>query len=453
MVDVHLDELADLLSRSESSDLDFKSGELLTDPGHEHRKKIAQNLVGFANRDGGKLVFGVDDETREPEGVNIRKEGATGIISEISRDDCSPTVNFSHQFYSSENGDLSEGAVFVLEIEQGGEIPHARVKRSGAEIEKREYRFRAGDETRLVSDQELQILFTEGDLDTDISENFSTFRVNTQDSIDAYPKSLQMPEGVKDSFRILQNLNQEDREHLLSLQSKANLHKTVAAYGFLLQFANRFSDSWLIDVETYPGKRRWEFNDNVDVDILELDDVGGSLENTPFAEISYHPRTVMEHFIHDGFAVPPDTEISITHGGFDSTITIEKSDVFKFEINFQASSYGPHPPSGHPVNLQNPRQVESADILIHFDAKFGFPDKQDPDYDKHQQYAESIVEMLREEWDAEYFYEQLPDRKLYEIESKINEIRGRLSYLPDPRMMESLERLRDDDQSENSDTG
>lgn len=450
MVDVHSEDLADLLSRSESSELDFKSGELLTNPGHENRKKIAQNLVGFANRNGGKLVIGVDDNTREPEGASIREEGATGIISEISRDDCSPTVSFTHEFYSSEKGDLSEGSVFVLAIEQGGKIPHARVNRSGAEIEKREYRFRAGDETRLVSDQELQLLFTEGDLDTDISESFSTFRVNTQEYIDAYPESLRQPEGVRKSFRILQNMSQEDHDQLLNLPSKGNLHKTVAAYGFLLQFAERFSDSWLIDVETYPGKITWEFDDRVDKDIIELDDVDGSLKNTPFAETSHNPQDIMEHFIRDGFAVPPGTEISISHTGFDSKIIIEKPDVFEFEIEFQVSNYGPHPPTGHPVNLQNPRQVESADILIHFDAEFDFPDNRDSEYEKHRQYAESIVEMLREGWDAEHFYEQLPDRKLYEIESKLDEVRGRLSHLPDPMMLEAMGSLRERDQSEDS---
>jgi len=104
----------------------------------------------------------------------------------------------------------------------------------------------------------------------------------------------------------------------------------------------------------------------------------------------------MEHFIRDGFAVPPGTEISISHTGFDSKIIIGKPDVFEFEIEFQVSNYGPHPPTGHPVNLQNPRQVESADILIHFDAEFDFPDNRDSEYEKHRQYAESIVEVLRE---------------------------------------------------------
>lgn len=433
MVDVHTEELSDLLSRSESTELDFKSGEVLTNPNHNNRKKIAQNLVGFANRNGGKLVMGVDDNTREPEGAIIQEEeGATGIISEIARDDCSPTVSFTYQFYSSENGDLSEGSVFVLEIKQGDGIPHARVKRSGDEIEKREYRFRAGDETRLVSDQELQALFTEGDLDTDISENFSTFRVNTKEYIDAYPKNLRQPSGVRDSFQILQNMTQEDHDYLLSLHSKGNLHKTVAAYGFLLQLAERFSDSWLIDVETYPGKITWEFDGSVNMDILELDDIDGSVENTPFAETSHNPRDIMEHFVHDGFAVPPETDISITHSGFESTIHIEKPEIFEFEVKFRVSNHGPHPPTGHPVNLQEPSQVESADIMIHFNAEFGFPDNRDLAYEKHRQYAKSIVQMLREEWDAEYFFKQLPDRKLYEIDSKVDQILARLSLLPDP---------------------
>ena len=70
----------------------------------------------------------------------------------------------------------------------------------------------------------------------------------------------------------------------------------------------------------------------------------------------------------------------------------------------------------------------------------------------HRQYAESIVQMLREEWDAEHFFEQLPDRKLYEIESKLDEIRARLSPLPDPRVREAMERLREENQSEDSET-
>ena len=141
MVDVLSGELSYLISQSESSELDFKSADLLIGANNEDRKKIARNLVGFANRNGGKLVIGVDDETRRPEGKNIKQELATETISEISRDVCSPAVRFSHDFYSSKNGDLSKGTVYVLNIKKSGDIPHAYVKRSGAEIKKREYRF------------------------------------------------------------------------------------------------------------------------------------------------------------------------------------------------------------------------------------------------------------------------------------------------------------------------
>lgn len=450
MVEVHNNTLSELISKSESSELDFKSADLLIHANDKDRRKIARNLVGFANRHGGKLVIGVDDETRRPEGENIKQEPATETISEVSRDVCSPTVRFSHDFYSSENGDLSKGTVYVLEIEKGGNIPHAYVERSGAEIKKREYRFRAGDETRLVSDQELKTLFIEGDLDTDINEKFSTFRVNTKEYIDAYPEGLRQPGGVMESFTILQNMSQEDRDHLLGLPSKGNLHKTVAAYGFLLQFAKRFSKSWLIEVETYPGKTSWQFDDTVEMDFLEIGDIDGSEKNTPFAEIAHNPRDIMEHFIHDGFAVPSGTNVSITHDIMDSTIVIEKADVFEFEIKFVVSGYSIGPPSGHPVNLPNQSQVESAEILIYFDAKFGFPDKQDPDYEMHRQYAESIVQMLREEWDAEHFYDQLPDRILYEMDSKIDQLLAQGRSLTDPRMRPFSEAGQKENQSDDS---
>jgi len=41
MGDVQPESLEEHRSQSESSEIDFKSGELLTNPGHENRKKLA----------------------------------------------------------------------------------------------------------------------------------------------------------------------------------------------------------------------------------------------------------------------------------------------------------------------------------------------------------------------------------------------------------------------------
>jgi len=96
----------------------------MTNPGHQkNRRKNRSIWSALPTETAENLVIGVDDNTREPEGASIREEGATGIISEISRDDCSPTASFTHEFYSLQKGDLSEGSVFVLAIEQGGKIP------------------------------------------------------------------------------------------------------------------------------------------------------------------------------------------------------------------------------------------------------------------------------------------------------------------------------------------
>lgn len=453
MVDVHSEELSNVISKSEGPSLDFKSAILLTNPVRKHRKKIAQNLVGFANRNGGKLVFGIDDETRQPEGEIIKEEDATETVSQIARDLCSPVVAFDHSYYDSTNCDLSEGSVFLVEIQKGGDIPHAYVNRTGAEIEKREYRFRAGDETRLVTDQELKILFNRGTLDTNISEKFSTFRVNTEEYIDAHPKNLRQPEGVRKSFRILQNMAPEDHDLLLDLPTKGNLHKTVAAYGFLLQFARRFSQSWLIELQQHPGQIAWEFDDSVEMDFLELDDVNNTLENTPFAETSHNPQDIMEQFIHDGFAVPAGTEISVNHSNIHSTIRIEKPNIFEFTIEFEYSSSGPGMPPGHPVIIQNPSQVESAEIMINFDAKFGYPDTRDPNYENHRQYAKTIVEILRDEWDAEHFYDQLPDQKLFEIDSKLDQLLDHQRSFLHPRLRQLIDDGQEGTQSEGSGSG
>ncbi len=102
-----------------------------------------------------------------PEGEEIKKEAAEGTISEVARDWCSPPIDFkSKQFYSAEEDDLAQGSVLVVQINPSGNVPSAVVDNSGSEVKRREYRLRTGDETRLISDEELRQLFT-GQVDPD----------------------------------------------------------------------------------------------------------------------------------------------------------------------------------------------------------------------------------------------------------------------------------------------
>lgn len=153
-------ELHEILKLDESEQVDFKSGTLLAEPKDKNKYKIAKHMVGFANNKGGKLIFGVDDEERSPEGMNLVEEGCLRTISEITSDWCSPVIDFSHQFFSESADDLSKGSVFVLNVGQrDGPAPIALIEDSEGEIRKREYRIRSGESTRLVPDSELLHLF------------------------------------------------------------------------------------------------------------------------------------------------------------------------------------------------------------------------------------------------------------------------------------------------------
>ncbi|OYR63038.1 hypothetical protein DJ83_03510 [Halorubrum ezzemoulense] len=117
MVEIYSKELDNLLDHGEDHTLDYKSAKLLIPATEDKKRKIARQLVGFANQDGGKLVFGVNDDTRRPEGKKIKKEAAEGTISEVARDWCSPPIDFkSVGFYSSEQGDLTKGSVLVIQL-------------------------------------------------------------------------------------------------------------------------------------------------------------------------------------------------------------------------------------------------------------------------------------------------------------------------------------------------
>ncbi|PKP56246.1 MAG: hypothetical protein CVT89_06535, partial [Candidatus Altiarchaeales archaeon HGW-Altiarchaeales-2] len=84
------EEFEKLLQERENKDIDFK----LELPEHE---KIARLVVAFYNCRGGKIIFGVEDETRNPVGLkNPQKteHGFTQIIRQYCRLDKEPEIEF-----------------------------------------------------------------------------------------------------------------------------------------------------------------------------------------------------------------------------------------------------------------------------------------------------------------------------------------------------------------------
>ena len=131
-----------IIEESEDHRIDFKSVDKLED-----KERIAKHLVTIANREGGQLVFGVNDDG-EIEGKEILENIRSGLVSKIARTRCSPPVVVSHSFFSDQSGVNGPGDVLVIDISARRDVPHAVIERDNGLI--RKYYIRTGNESRPI---------------------------------------------------------------------------------------------------------------------------------------------------------------------------------------------------------------------------------------------------------------------------------------------------------------
>ena len=175
---MNLADFESLIKSKEKIRIEFKTTPFLTKSG-ENTKEIAYQLAAFANRNGGNLIIGINDDGTY-EGAKIDEDEAVKKISNIAKDICSPPVIFSHQLFQTELGD-----VLLIEVEKRKSIPHAVIERCNHEIKNRRYYLRTANGKRLVDDKTLEWLFKSTD-DPRLHKNFSFY-------ITYYRKTLGLP--------------------------------------------------------------------------------------------------------------------------------------------------------------------------------------------------------------------------------------------------------------------
>lgn len=131
-------ELLRLVARGESPHVDFKAAF----PSH---RELAKDLVCFANTDGGRILFGVDDDGRMTGVPDV--DDLMLKVDEVAHEHCEPPVTAV-----VETVDVSGGAaVVVVSVPKGDARPY-RTKRG-------QYFVRAGTRCRAASREELLRLF------------------------------------------------------------------------------------------------------------------------------------------------------------------------------------------------------------------------------------------------------------------------------------------------------
>jgi hypothetical protein len=200
-------ELRDILERPEGHRLDFKRTDAL-----DHNRKLAQHLVAFANRYGGKLVFGVTDDG-ELEGSDIDEESALRSLRSISRIRCNPPVNFEEKLYQEVSYEGRTGDILVVDISPKQASPHAVVP--GGNNEERSFYIRTADESRLIKDsEELRHLFV-NDPDPSFKEVLPTAIVHKLYTYEPIRMRRSLP-GWLDYRLFLNRLTDDDRSFLKS---------------------------------------------------------------------------------------------------------------------------------------------------------------------------------------------------------------------------------------------
>ena len=130
-------EIEKLREKSEFENIKYelKSSKILKEK--DWKDKIAKEIISFANRNGGKIIIGLQNDGsfdgKKDYDVDILK----GDIDNIIHNKMSPVVRYNFEFLECEEGDLS-----IIIIEQKKDIPSAYiVKREGVLLEATENEF------------------------------------------------------------------------------------------------------------------------------------------------------------------------------------------------------------------------------------------------------------------------------------------------------------------------
>lgn len=432
--------IQDILEQPENHRLDFKRIEKIED-----EEGLAKHLVSFANRYGGKLVFGITDD-REIEGVEICEEDVLETVRRIARIRCNPPVRFEERFYPEQEGTERSGDVVVIDIHPRRSGPHAVVE--GENNAKRMYYIRSADESRLITDaEELNHLFLDSS-DPSFVESLSTSVVHgmwTYDPIQLRP-SLG---GWSDYREFFRNLVPEQRQALKERETTetdqgervgelrpmgdedagSRLIREVFPAVLFHSFRHRSHDFWIRDRssnnEEYQAYHRYTKElSRSDIDIIGEGPVVSEL-SVDLDDIYYSQGDLL--------SVPYGTQVTIEYSDKE-----EKPPRLAFRCDEQltleiALYFGNHPtimgaPLAYPGTIPEDASPFTRRYTSVVEADFGFPDVEDPQIRIHQAFAEGITQFVKNRWDMDEFQNDQPNRELFRIGEKVDEIQEQLSH-------------------------
>lgn len=418
-------------AEKETIGLELKLFDKILELNDKNKKDIACEIVAFANRNGGKIIFGIEDDGTLEQKKEIELDKLKAKIHNICFDSISPVIETNTQYI-----DDSQTQVLIVHVPKRKGIPHAFIdKRSGPEISNRIYYIRTSHGKKLVSDGQLQWLFQH----TDEPKYNNQFRIGFEFDRGMNLISEVIPFGNYEFSYFRELLSGEDKEYILKNSKFPEFVKGLLPFLLLKSLSAYFKDSWHIGI-------RRGFDRMSSGPILTSENILSSsyyLHEIPVEgdslvqQLSWDFKQILKELIPFKFHLPLGTSIEVRYDRHPvSSIINFINPAFKIELYIGMLSGG----AGlHQRGILNDLlfkryslevQQNSLGEFLHYDAAcylsgtFNYPEYDMSEFEKYLGFYNSIKTILEYEWDFETKRKEYPSKEIIILDDKINEILG-----------------------------
>ena len=411
----------------ENMKIEFKSRKKL---GQEKGKnELCFEIIALANRYGGKLILGInDDGTFEGKDIfDIDKD--KGTIGSIIHDHISPVIEYDMEFLPCEKGDI-----LVINISKRKGIPHAYINgRNGSDIKERIYYIRTSHGKRLVSDGQLQWLF-EHQNDPDFDYSFRTVINYHKDSLQIPPPyHIDQPRSTSNFGDLMSVIAKSDVDMLKKdWDTIQSFFVEIAPYVLIHSFSWHFMNSWLVETRRYEGGISTKTMPNrVNSKKILPRELPKVQKNSLIASLSKDFSLIFGLMGVQEFYVPENTELQIhLDEGRKSVLSLKHND-FSIDIVFNRfrAGLGLHPT--HPLKEafqdKDRESFQHIEMNCTYSASFNYPEEDIELFNEYYHYANSIKDLLENDFNYDNFIKTLPNSILYTINNKLDNISRFLS--------------------------
>jgi hypothetical protein len=417
-------------TEKEKANVELKSFLKIVPCNDESRKDIAAEIAAFANRNGGTIIFGINNDGSFDDLPELNIDKAKETLHHISYNNISPVVDCNTKV-------IEEGRniFIILYVPKRKGIPHAYIeKRTNHEIKSRTYYIRTSHGKRLVSDGQLQWLF----FNQEEPDYEYQFRVAFE-----FYKSFELtgsivPWGNYEICNLRDLLTEPDKSAILNDSNKfISFLNGLMPYMILGSLAEYFKDSWHIGV----NKGFDRLSSGAMITDFPIDTTACFMHETPVEgdsfvhNLSWDFTQILKELYPGKMHLPVNTSIIINYADKRTASSIHlKNRDFKIEIltGMLSGGAGLHQKGvlHHLLTERYSTEEQQASLgkFLHYDAagyltaQFNYPEYDMNDFEKYLTYYHNLKTLLGYNWDYDSKRLAHPPDEAVVMDDKLNEI-------------------------------